>query len=119
MADDTHSNDYAPIGEESGVNATFSADAVATAFEVEIDRVHRAMAGEFGQADTLVNSRQAQLLAEVLLGDQPQDQQIAALMTLGAYTPRSDHTDGLGEKDPADESDRLVRNADEDDGERG
>jgi hypothetical protein len=55
----------------------------------------------------------------VLLGDQPQEQQLAALMTLGAYTPRPDHADGLGEKNPAEESDRLVRNANDDDGERG
>jgi hypothetical protein len=29
-------------------------------------------------------------------------------MRLGAYTPRPDHDTGLGEKDPADESDKLV-----------
>jgi hypothetical protein len=77
------------------------------------------MKGEFGATGTPVDSKQAQQLAEVLLGDQPQDLQMAALMTLGAYTPRPDHTDGLGEKAPAEESDRLVRNATDDDGERG
>jgi hypothetical protein len=44
----------------------------------------------------------------VLLGDLPQDEHLAALMRLGAYTPRPDHDTGLGEKDPADESDKLV-----------
>jgi len=38
----------------------------------------------------------------------PQDRQLAALMQLGAYTPRPDHDHGLGEKDPAEESDKLV-----------
>ena len=119
MDQDSTGSDYVPTGEESGVDATFSADAVATAFAVEPERVHRAMEGEFGRSDVPVNSKQAQLLAEVLLGDQPQDQQLAALMTLGAYTPRPDHDWGLGEKNPAHESDRLVRNANDDDGERG
>ncbi len=66
------------------------------------------MTGEFGSADMRVDSKQAQHLAEVLLGDLPQDRQLAALITLGAYTPRPDHVEGLGEKDPADESDKLI-----------
>ena len=119
MSRDPQNGEYAPIGEEEGVNATFSLDAVAAAFEVAPERVRNAMEGEFGDARTPVTSKQAQQLADVLLGDQPQDQQMAALMKLGAYTPRPDHADGLGEKDPAEESDRLVRNATDDDGERG
>jgi hypothetical protein len=48
-------------------------------------------------------------LAVVWLGELPQDQQLAALMKLfGAYTPRRVHNIGLGEKDPAEESDKLV-----------
>jgi hypothetical protein len=66
------------------------------------------MTGEFGSDDIRVDSKQAQHLAEVLLGDLPQDRQLAALMQLGAYTPRPDHDWGLGEKDPAEESDKLV-----------
>jgi hypothetical protein len=100
--------EYAPAGEERGVGTTFSLEEIASAFAVEPDRVQRAMTGEFGSADILVDSKQAQHLAELLLGDLPQDRQLAALMTLGAYTPRSDHDTGLGEKDPADESDKLV-----------
>jgi hypothetical protein len=119
MSRDLQSGEYTPVGEESGVNTTFTLDAVATAFNVEPDRVRRAMEGEFGDAETPVNSKQAQHLADVLLGDQPQDRQMAGLMALGAYTPRPDHSDGLGEKNPAEESDRLVRNATDDDGERG
>jgi hypothetical protein len=100
--------EYAPAGEESGVDATFALDDIANAFDVTAERVRRAMTGEFGSADIRVGSKQAQHLAEVLLGDLPQDEHLAALMRLGAYTPRPDHDTGLGEKDPADESDKLV-----------
>jgi hypothetical protein len=103
-----HVGEYAPAGEEDGVDARFSLDQIASAFDVDPARVHRAMTGEFGSDDIQVDSRQAQHLAEVLLGDLPQDRQLAALITLGAYTPRPDHVEGLGEKDPADESDKLV-----------
>jgi hypothetical protein len=111
--------EYTPAGENTGVNTTFTVDEIARAFGVEAERVHQAIDGEFRQSGGSVDSRQAQHLAEVLLGDQPQDQQLAALMKLGAYTPRPDHDTGLGEKDPTEESDRLVRSAGEDDGERG
>jgi hypothetical protein len=110
--------EYAPAGEESGVDATFSLDQIATAFAVDPERVHRAMTGEFGSDDIRVDSKQAQHLAEVLLGDLPQDRQLAALITLGAYTPRPDHVEGLGEKDPADESDKLVGHINEAEHER-
>ena len=119
MKNTERDGEYTPAGEESGISETFTIGEVARAFEVEPDRVHRALNGEFGQDSGLVDSRQAQHLAEVLLGDQPQDRQLAALMVLGAYTPRPDHEIGLGEKDPGEESDRLVRNAEEGDGERG
>jgi hypothetical protein len=108
MENTTRTGEYAPAGEESGVGATFSLDEIASAFGIERERVHRAMTGEFGSADIRVDSKQAQHLAEVLLGDLPQDRQLAALITLGAYTPRPDHVEGLGEKDPADESDKLI-----------
>jgi hypothetical protein len=55
----------------------------------------------------------------VLLADQPLDAREAALMRLGAYTPRPDHEFGFGEKPPHTESDRLVRRGDEGDEERG
>lgn len=106
--------EYAPAGEAQGVDATFSADQVAGAFEVARDRVIRAIDGEFGMGpDGQVDSRQAQHLAEVIIGDQPQDKQMAALMQLGAYTPRSDEVYGRGEAAPADESDKLERQGDE------
>ncbi|MDQ2683847.1 MAG: hypothetical protein M3Y37_10010 [Chloroflexota bacterium] len=107
MDNTVHVGGYAPAGEESGVGATFSLEEIAAAFEVDPERVHRAMTGEFGNDRMRVDSRQAQHLADVLLGDQPQDRQMAALIRLGAYTPRPDHAEGLGEKDPADESDKL------------
>src|SRR5215212_4022857 len=84
--------EYAPAGEAQGEDARFSAEQIARGFEVEMDRVHRAMAGEFGLgAESRVDSRQAQHLAEVILVDQPLAEQEAALMRLGAFTPRPDH----------------------------
>jgi len=100
--------EYAPAGEAQGEDARFSAEQIARGFEVEIDRVHRAMSGEFGlAADSRVDSWQAQRLAEVILGDQPQAEREAALMRLGAFTPRRDHEWGIGETPPGEESDKL------------
>lgn len=108
MDDSNRNGEYAPAGEESGMDATFSLDQIARAFDVEPDRVHRAMTGEFGSDEIQVSSKQAQHLAEVLLGDLPQDRQMAALITLGAYTPRPDQVEGVGDEDPDDESDKLA-----------
>jgi len=105
--------EYAPAGEAQGQEARFTADQVAGAFEVEAERVPRALAGEFNLGtDALVDSRQAQQLAEVLLGDLPLDQQEAALMKLGAFTPRPDQVWGMGETAPGEESDRFAASAD-------
>lgn len=112
--------EYTPAGEDQGVNASFTAEQVAQAFDVDIERVHNAFQGEFDLGpDGTVDSKQAQQLAEVILGDKPQDVQQAALMTLGAFTPRTDHDWGFGEKADDEESDRLKRTADEGDEERG
>jgi|SRR3954470_23758469 len=101
--------EYAPAGEAQGMTASFSAEQVGRAFDVAVDRVHRAMAGEFGLGPSAqVTSRQAQHLAEVILGDQPLATREAALMLLGAFTPRSDHDWGVGEAAPFEESDRVV-----------
>jgi hypothetical protein len=100
--------EYAPAGEAQGEGARFSAEQIARGFEVEIGRVHHAMAGEFGLgADGRVDSRQAQHLAEVILGDQTMAEQEAALMRVGAFTPRPDHEWGVGETPPGEESDKL------------
>ena len=100
--------EYAPAGEAQGEDARFSAEQIARGFEVEIDRVQRAMSGEYGlAANGRVDSRQAQHLAEVILGDQPLAEQEAALMRLGAFTPRPDHDWGIGETPPGEESDKL------------
>ena len=105
--------EYVPAGEAQGVGATFTADQIAEAFDVAIDRVHRALAGEFGlAADGRVDSRQAQHLAEVILGDQSLDIQQAALMRLGAFTPRTDQEWGMGETAPGEESDRFAASTD-------
>lgn len=97
-------SEYAPAGEAQGIGERFSAQQVAAAFAVDLDRVHRAMAGEFSLgADEQVDSRQAQHLAEVL-GDLPLAEQEAGLMRLGAFTPRPDQSWGLGEKAPGEES---------------
>ena len=100
--------EYAPAGEAQGEDARFSAEQIARGFAVEIARVHRAMSGEFGLgADGRVDSRQARHLAEVIIGDQPLAEQEAALMRLGAFTPRPDHEWGVGETPPGEESDKL------------
>lgn len=117
---DSEEGEYAPAGEDQGLDASFTADQVANAFEVDVTRVHNALRGEFNVGpDGRVDSKGAQHLAEVILGDKPQDVQQAALMTLGAFTPRVDHEWGFGEKAEGDESDRLVRSADQGDEERG
>lgn len=95
--------DYLPAGEAQGSAAGFTADDVVDAFDVAIHRVRNAMQGEFGLGeDARVDSQQAQVLAEVLLGDQPLDRREAALMQLGAYTPRADAERGIGEASPAE-----------------
>ncbi|MCC2628631.1 MAG: hypothetical protein K0S14_2281 [Thermomicrobiales bacterium] len=100
--------EYAPAGEAQGEDARFSAEQIARGFEVALDRVHRAMSGEFGLgANGRVDSRQAQHLAEVILGDQTLAEQEAALMRAGAFTPRPDHEWGVGETPPGEESDKL------------
>jgi hypothetical protein len=103
------SGEYAPAGEEQPGRSRFSATEIAAAFEVSVERVHRAIAGEFGLAgQSPVDSRQAQHLAEVLLADRPQAERDASLMHLGAYTPRADHEWGIGEAPPGEESDRVA-----------
>ncbi|MFN8590436.1 MAG: hypothetical protein U0031_03160 [Thermomicrobiales bacterium] len=101
--------EYVPAGEAQGVGSTFTSQEIAAAFEVAGERVVRALAGEFGlDARDRVDSRRAQHLAEVILGDQPQAEREAALMRLGAFTPRADHEWGVGEAAPGEESDRVV-----------
>lgn len=116
----TGPGEYAPAGEAQGQHAAFTAEQVAGALGVSLDRVHAAMAGELDldPVDS-VDSQQAQVLAEVLLGDQPLDQRQAALMELGAFTPRADHDWGSGETAPGEESDRLEQRGLENDEERG
>lgn len=95
-------------GETQGLGETFDSAQVAAAFGVAEERVHNAMAGEFDMApDGRVDSKQAQLLSEVLLGDLPMDQQTAALMKLGAFTPRRDDDWGFGDKAPGEQGERL------------
>jgi hypothetical protein len=95
-------------GETQGQGERFSADQVAEAFGVAVERVHNAMRGEFDLGpDAAVDSRQAQQLAEVLIGDQPQAEVMAATMRLGAFTQRVDDDWGLGDKAPGEESFRL------------
>lgn len=100
--------EYVPAGEAQGGSRTFSRDELAEAFGVAGDRVAAAMQGEFGLApDARVDSTQAQELAEALLVDEPLDVRQAALMTLGAFTPRADHDWGVGEAAPDEESDKI------------
>jgi hypothetical protein len=102
-----------PAGESSGQNRSFTAADLAAAFSVEVERIERAIRGEFGlEPDGAVTSHQAQHLAEVLLAERPLDEREAALMKLGAYTPRSDVEWGLGDTYDGEESDRLAARAD-------
>ena len=104
---------YVPAGEAHAQGVRFTAHQVARAFGVAVDRVHRAMQGEFGRdASGHVDSKQVQHLAEVIIGDLPLDRQQAALMQLGAFTPRADQAWGMGETAPGEESDRLAASAD-------
>lgn len=109
MENDTRDEDavYIEAGEETEGSDRFSLDQIAAAFGVAADRVGRALEGEFGLGpDARVDSKKAQQLAEVLLGDMPIDRREAALMQLGAFAPRSDATWGAGSGPPAEESDR-------------
>lgn len=116
----TGPGEYAPAGENQGIDSTFTADQVAHAFDVDVERVYHAMKGEFDlDSDARVDSRQAQQLAEALLTDRSEDLRQAALMNLGAFTPRTDHDWGSGETAPGEESDRLERRGLESDEERG
>ena len=98
---------YVQAGEAVSRRNRFSAEEIAAAFEVERGRVERALMGEFslGPSDR-VNSTMAQRLAEELLADFPLDRQQAALMKLGAFTPRHDAVEGVGDGPPREESDR-------------
>ena len=104
--------EYAPAGEAAGESASFSVADVARAFGVETVRVHRAFSGEFGLDDNArIDSRQAQHLSEVILTDLPLADREAALMRLGAFTPRPDQIWGVGETAPGEESDRSAADA--------
>ncbi len=103
--------EYAPSGEAQGEARTFSRDELAAAFGAAPERVAAAMWGELElTADARVTSAQAQDLAEALLSDEPLDVRQAALMTLGAFTPRPDHAFGVGEAAPGEESDKVEDN---------
>jgi len=97
--------EYGPAGEMQGIGETFGIDEVAAAFGVARERVEAAFTGEYGAGTERIDSRQAQDLSELILTDEPLDARQAALMKLGAFTPRPDHEWGAGEADPAEESD--------------
>jgi len=103
------SGEYTPAGEDQGRYRTFTAGQVSDAFGVDIERVKNAFQGEFGLGgDEKITSQQAQSLAEIFLGDKPLDGQQAALMTLGAFTPRTDDTEATATpKAPGEQSDKL------------
>jgi hypothetical protein len=101
--------EYTPAGEDQGKDRKFSAQEVADAFGIDVARVHNAFEGEYGLGpDGTISSQQAQELAEIFLGDLPLDGQQAALMTLGAFTPRPDDTEATATpKAPGEQSDKL------------
>ncbi len=100
---------YIQAGEATGAKTTFSSGDIAAAFGIARERVITALHGEFDLgAGGRVDAKMAQELAEVLLGDLPQDRRQAALMHLGGFTPRSDATEGLGDGPAVEESDRQA-----------
>lgn len=105
----TRTGEYTPSGEDQGKYRKFTAEQVAEAFGVEVGRVRNAFSGEYGlDSDGKVTSAQAQELAEIFLGDLPLDGQQAALMKLGAYTPRSDDIEASATpKARGEQSDKL------------
>jgi len=106
--------EYAPAGELQGEGTRFSPDQIASAFHVDRSTVDRAIRGEFGRAaERGVTSREAQRLSEVLLPDTPLPEREAALMVLGAFTPRRDEEWGLGDTAPGEASDRYAARPDE------
>ncbi|MCA9879208.1 MAG: hypothetical protein KC442_15560 [Thermomicrobiales bacterium] len=107
----TAPGEYTPAGEAQGRARTFGRDELAAAFAVPADRVAVAMRGELGlAAEARVTSAQVQNLVEALLPEEPLDVRQAALMALGAFTPRPDHVWGIGEAAPGEESDKVVDN---------
>lgn len=114
MDDGTRTADgvYIEAGEDVNPDRTFSVGEVAHAFGVDRERVTRAAERELGLRDGQpVTSKDAQRLVEVLLGDRPMDEREAALMKLGAFTPRRDADWGLGSGPPREESDRQSARA--------
>ena len=109
----TAPGEYAPAGEAQGERSTFSTAQVATAFGLDLETVRRAAEVDVGRGSAeRLDSRQAQQLAELLLPHLPLAEREAALMRLGAFTPRADHDWGIGEAAPGEESDRVVSAAD-------
>lgn len=103
--------EYVPSGEAQGIVRSFGLDELVAAFGEPAERVAAAMQGELGlEPGAHVTSAQAQDLAEALLTDAPLDVREAALMTLGAFTPRPDHDWGIGEAAPGEESDKVEDN---------
>lgn len=108
----TGPSEYTSAGERERVNARFTGDQIATAFAVDPARLRAAIRGEFGaDVGERFDSKQAQHLAEVILGDQPLAEREAALLRLGAYVPRADWESGLGEREPGEESPQPDRTA--------
>lgn len=103
-------DEHDPPGENQGINARFTVDDVARHFDVARERVVRAFAGEFHLDDTdTVNSTQAQHLSEVIIGNRTQEEREAALMKLGAYTPRRDTIEpSVWEKPSGEDDDTLL-----------
>lgn len=103
-------DEHDPPGEDQGEHSDFSADQVARAFDVGRERVVRAFDGEFRIDDSgLIDSRQAQHLADVLLADKTQEERDTALIKLGAFTPRRDTiAPSVSEKAPGEIDDTRL-----------
>lgn len=106
---DEQPGEYTMAGEDQGIASEFTAQQVADGFGVDISRVHEAFKGEYDLGeDGQIDSKQAQRLAELFFADRPLDIQQAALMKLGAFTPRYDSSEpSVSEKAPGELSDKI------------
>src|SRR4051794_17167685 len=90
--------EYVPAGENARTDVRFDIAQIGAALGLDPQIVDAAAHSEFGSPQgALLDSRHVQRLAELLLADQPLADREAALLQFGAYTPRADVGDGIGD----------------------
>jgi hypothetical protein len=105
-------SEYIPAGERADARASFAVNELAEAVGVDRTSVEREAAAAGLAVAGGVDNRAAQVLVERLMRDRPLPDRQAALMRLGAFTPRSDTVEGVGDVPSPEESDRQAARAD-------